>query len=88
MPNCIFLSENGKYKTDAELNGPLVIIRRFGNKLDSAHYRGNTVQAGLNDLLPENKIFDILGFCGTLHLHLERKHFHLHNLAGSQSLVA
>ena len=34
-------------------------------------FRGNSIEVDINDLRSENRIFDVLGCDGAIHLHLE-----------------
>ena len=65
----------------------MVFIVRFGRKGDLIYSLGNSVEVDINDLRPPSKISDVVGFYGTLHLHLKDTEFHIRYLVDSKVLI-
>ena len=82
-----FMAANRKNKIDMKWIGPGIIIGRFGNKYELVHARWSYFEVDLEDMCSTSSLFDIVGFDGTLTLHVPRAKFPIRYLAGSQTLV-
>ena len=82
-----FYRKNGEVKVDSKwhgrglLHGGLVISFLF------VYYRCSTVDTDLNDHHPAIRIFDILGYGGTLHLHMQNSKFNRRYSVGPETLA-
>lgn len=50
--------------------------------------RRNSISVGVNDLRPGDKIFDVVGCSGALHLHLTETKFRMRYLGDSETLIS
>ena len=75
-------------KSDLKWQGPVITIVRFRRNGDLIYFRRNSIEVDLNDLRPENKIFDVIGFGGPLHVHLSKTKSHTRYLVDARTLVS
>ena len=86
--NCYFYRNNARNKGDFKRRGHGATIWRIGRKGALVYFRCNSVGVDLDDLAPTDKIFDVSGCGGTLHLPLSDTEFPIRYLLGSVALVS
>ena len=84
----VYFYQNGKSKADSKWHGPGIVIGRFGRKGDLLCSWGNSIVVDLNDLTFANKISDVAGRYGKLHLHSTDAKSAIRYLVEPQSLVS
>ena len=84
----LLLSTDRMRKSGRKRSGPGVITGRSWGEYALVHFRWAYLEVDLDDMLPSDRLFEILGRDGPLQLHLPSAKFPIHCLVGSQPMIS